>query len=91
MQLKNNPMKTQFLLLFLITSVIAFSQSNVYFDQKDMVYPQKAGIYETLEDFLKDSVKYVGEYNEAYNKIKLVLAVVDCLDLLLIGFHFLSE
>ncbi len=64
-------MKTPFIILFLITSVVAFCQSNVYFDQKDMVYPQKAGIYETLEDFLKDSVKYIGEYNEAYNKIKL--------------------
>ncbi len=36
-----------------------------------MVYPQKAGIYETVEDFLTDSVKFAGNYNEARNKIKL--------------------
>lgn len=55
-------MKTKLGILLLFLSSAIFSQTNIYFGQKDLTYPQKAGIYETAEDLINDSVKDVGKF-----------------------------
>lgn len=54
--------KTKLGLLLLLVSSAIFSQTNIYFGQKNLTYPQKGGIYETAEDLINDSVKDVGKF-----------------------------
>lgn len=64
-------MKTKLALILLLVSSSVFSQTNVYFGQKDLTFPQKGGIYETAEDLINDNVKDVGVYNQALSKLKM--------------------
>jgi hypothetical protein len=57
-------MKIKITGLFLTFGSLLFGQSNVFFGEKDIIYPQKPGLYITEQDFINDSVKYVGEFEK---------------------------
>ena len=56
--------------LILVYSTL-FSQTNVYFGQKDLVFPQKGGFYQTEDDLLKDSLMNAGVFNKAFDKLRI--------------------
>lgn len=64
-------MKTKLGILLLFLSSAIFSQTNIYFGQKDLTFPQKGGIYETGEDLINDTIKDVGVYNQDFDKLKM--------------------
>jgi len=57
-------MKIKILAFVILLSPSLFGQANVFFGKKDITFPQKPGFYQTEQDFLNDSVKYVGEFEE---------------------------
>lgn len=54
----------------LLFSSVLLAQSNVYFGQKNLVFPQKAGAYKTVEAFLADSLTEIGQFNKVRDTYK---------------------
>lgn len=65
----NTLKKTKLGISLLLLSGTIFSQTNIYFGQKNLTFPQKGGLYETEEDLINDNVKDVGVYNQALVKL----------------------
>lgn len=72
---------------FLVSSSL-FAQANVYFGQKNLVFPQKAGAYKTLEDFLADSLTELGTFNKVRDTYKTGIQFARHLDEINFGDEF---